>query len=625
MADVNVKTIETRLQLKYDTYANWTNENLGDNKGAKLVLLPGEIGICTIGDTAETGSAHATTNPTVLFKVGDGVTPFKTLKWASALAADVYGWAKAETVSFNATNKRVEFKTGEDVIHHVDLSHFAEASTVSDHNTRIADIEAVLGLLGGEGEGEGDGENKKSIPEQIADIVEKLGVIQGADTVEGSIAKALKDAKAYTDEVVGTKADGETAATGLRKEIADAQAAAVASANANTATEVGKLNAKDAELAGEITRVEGLVTTEATNRENADKAITDIIGEGLTTTDTVAVKVKAAQDAADAAQADVDALVAENGAVTKNTADIAQLKSDLSTETSERKAADKALDDRLKEVEAFFEGAAKDGEGLDNALDKLVEIQEYLSGDGTAAGDLVGQVSANAQAIKTLQDTLADGGDFEKRVDAVEASASANAGNIKTLQDLTAGDYGEGTIKDAIDAAAAKGQKGIDDAKSASDAAKAAQDDVDALALVVNNETTGLVATKKIADDNAAALATLIGDNGRVKAAEDAIDALELIVNDTSKGNDQLRTDVNALQTLTGDAAKGNEALYTEVTRVAGLVDNTTTGLAATKKIADDNATAIAEIKADYLKASDVYVFKCGSSTTVTYTVPTEN
>ena len=40
------KVLNTRVQLKYDSYANWTSETLGDGKGAKFVLKAGEIGIC---------------------------------------------------------------------------------------------------------------------------------------------------------------------------------------------------------------------------------------------------------------------------------------------------------------------------------------------------------------------------------------------------------------------------------------------------------------------------------------------------------------------------------------------------------------------------------------------------
>ncbi len=245
MADVKVKTIQTRLQLKYDTYANWTDETK-EGVGANLVLLKGEIGICAIGDTAETGSAHATTNPTVLFKVGDGVTPFKTLKWASALAADVYAWAKSDTVSFNSNNQKIEFKQGTEVVHDIDLSYFAAASTVSAQADRITDLEAALGL--------DDGTSENSVSKQIADIVERLGAIQGADTVEGSIAKALKDAKAYTDErEVEIKKYADQAEADAKKDAAD-----------NLAAAVETLEAADSALGSRIDAIVGTEGVEGT-------------------------------------------------------------------------------------------------------------------------------------------------------------------------------------------------------------------------------------------------------------------------------------------------------------------------------------------------------------------------
>ena len=89
MAEIT-KELKTRIALRTKTYADWTGAHAGD------VLLKGEIGICEI----PSGNTAATTAPTVLFKVGDGTLPYynadptKCLKWASALAADVYEWAK---------------------------------------------------------------------------------------------------------------------------------------------------------------------------------------------------------------------------------------------------------------------------------------------------------------------------------------------------------------------------------------------------------------------------------------------------------------------------------------------------------------------------------------------------
>lgn len=84
------KILNTRIQLKYSTLAEWSDISAA-GKGGNLVLKAGEIGIVAIPKN----STHLqTTPPAIMFKVGDGVTAFKDLPWASALAADVYSWAK---------------------------------------------------------------------------------------------------------------------------------------------------------------------------------------------------------------------------------------------------------------------------------------------------------------------------------------------------------------------------------------------------------------------------------------------------------------------------------------------------------------------------------------------------
>ena len=79
-------TLNTRIALKYDTLANWN--------ASEFILKKGEVAICSLA-TGET--AEQSTPPAVLLKVGDGVHKFSALPWASGLAADVYGWAKAAT------------------------------------------------------------------------------------------------------------------------------------------------------------------------------------------------------------------------------------------------------------------------------------------------------------------------------------------------------------------------------------------------------------------------------------------------------------------------------------------------------------------------------------------------
>lgn len=80
------KVLKTRIQLKYDEYANWTKND--------PVLKKGEMAVTVIPTGA---SVEQTTPPAIMFKVGDGTKKFSEPPWASALAADVYAWAKKAT------------------------------------------------------------------------------------------------------------------------------------------------------------------------------------------------------------------------------------------------------------------------------------------------------------------------------------------------------------------------------------------------------------------------------------------------------------------------------------------------------------------------------------------------
>lgn len=80
-----MKQLNTRVQLKYDSYTSWTTNN--------PTLLSGEIAIAKLVDDV-TIPVDQQKNAPVLFKVGPGA--FNDLPWVSALAADVYTWAKKE-------------------------------------------------------------------------------------------------------------------------------------------------------------------------------------------------------------------------------------------------------------------------------------------------------------------------------------------------------------------------------------------------------------------------------------------------------------------------------------------------------------------------------------------------
>ena len=79
--------LNTRILLKYDTYANWTKNN--------PVLKAGEMAIATVANIDANKATGFQNLPNVVLKVGDGTSHYNDLKFVSALAADVHGWAKA--------------------------------------------------------------------------------------------------------------------------------------------------------------------------------------------------------------------------------------------------------------------------------------------------------------------------------------------------------------------------------------------------------------------------------------------------------------------------------------------------------------------------------------------------
>lgn len=105
------KTLNTRIQLKYDTFQNWTTNN--------PTLLAGEIAVIEV----PTAQGSVSQVPAVLIKVGNGTKAFNDLAWGSALAADVYPWAKAST---KPTYQATEIEGLEDFV----------AGEINDTNTQ---------------------------------------------------------------------------------------------------------------------------------------------------------------------------------------------------------------------------------------------------------------------------------------------------------------------------------------------------------------------------------------------------------------------------------------------------------------------------------------------------------
>lgn len=96
------KLIKTRLKLKYDTFANW------EKVKTTFVPLKGEVCFVEVPDAVD----PIRNAPSVLFKIGDGTKTFGELNFGSALAADVYSWAKASGITVSGNDAAGSFITG---------------------------------------------------------------------------------------------------------------------------------------------------------------------------------------------------------------------------------------------------------------------------------------------------------------------------------------------------------------------------------------------------------------------------------------------------------------------------------------------------------------------------------
>lgn len=246
------KKLSVRIALKYDTYTNWITNN--------PILKAGEVAVATIasGNTQEVNSITA---PQVLLKVGDGTNNYNALPFISAKAADVHSWAKAATkptYSASEITGLADYISGE--IQDTDTQY--KLVKVNDYNYKLQSKT----LNGTWTDVEGSTIVIPNDTEAIEALEASITTLTGADTVEGSVAKALKDAKAY--------ADGKDAAITAAKSAADAAQADVDALE----TKIGTVPADktvvemisdaqaaatydDTALAGRVTTVEGKVTT----------------------------------------------------------------------------------------------------------------------------------------------------------------------------------------------------------------------------------------------------------------------------------------------------------------------------------------------------------------------------
>lgn len=298
------KVLNTRILLKYDTYANWTTNN--------PVLKQGEMAIATVANNDNNVTATGFTNlPNIVLKVGDGTSTYNQLKFVSALAADVHGWAKAAdkpTYGYNEITGLEQFirDTANSEIKDTDTQYTLVATDADNYKyelrskgledagwTKVADLDlsgivSRVAALEAKFAGMTEATVVAHVEAKIAGLDaaevkvgngEILESVSEADGVVTVTKRALKSEDFAEDLVPEAAVAGLTERlAGIDSAIGNAQSGSLADAKAYTDAEIQKLDYNGGEFgehkfASKVTEADGVVSV-----EYAQPAIADVSG-----------------------------------------------------------------------------------------------------------------------------------------------------------------------------------------------------------------------------------------------------------------------------------------------------------------------------------------------------------
>ena len=553
------KIVNTRIQLKYDTLTNWNNST--------LELKAGEVAIATTGETVS--ESLKGTNKPVLMKVGPGV--FKDLPWVSALAADVYDWAKKSEADFTSWVKGL--------IKVTDIDAYSK----SEIDTKLSDNSTA------------DQKYAKEYADSLADnydpagkaqeLIEALDVTDTAVTgkyvsavseTDGKITVSREDLPVYTlasGSVNGTVAfNGSdvavkglgTAAYEAKTAFDEAGAAATAKSEAIADAE-GKINAlKNGDVkanADAIAAIKDHASVDSFDDVMTEMAKYQLAGDYATKTEAKSYADALIDDIADAKKAGTDANTALEEYKTSNNAAV-DLKADKTALESEVTRATQAEAQVLTDAKAYADEVKKSiltgdsDKELKEAYDTLVEIQEWMEGEGVNATELTEAIAAEANRAQGEEARIV--GLVETEANRAKAAEQANADAIAALG-----------ITDGKVASAAVADK----AKSLTDEAKA-----EVKAIKVDNAT---------AADDAAKLGGVAAADYATKTYADQAET-DAVATAKNYADGLAKNYATAAQGALADTALQPAALndyYTKIQADAAFMDSTETDNAIDTKI----------------------------------------
>lgn len=423
----------------------------------------------------------------------------------------------------------------------------------------------------------------------------KLNTLNGADTVEGSVAKALKDAKAYTDEKdtamdarMDTAEGSITTLTGEESVVGSVKAIAKTYADGKDTAIAAAKAAGDAAQA-DVDALEAKVGTVANG-----KTVVGLIGT--------------AQAAADAAQDGVNTLSGKIGTVAEGKTVVKMIEDAQTAATYDDtalKARVKANEDAITVLNGTGEGSvskqvADAVAGIvaeaPEAYDTLKEISDWISSHASDASGMNSQINTNKTNIASLTalvGTLPETATSATVIGYIdEAIAALNIGNYAKANDLAAAVTRIGTAEGKITTLEGQVATINGNASTAGSIAKAAADTLASAKTYADGLNTAMDTRVKAIENknisNGANKVEASTTNGNIK-----IDGVETVV--------YTHPDAHTISEVTGlqgalDAKATVTALNAEVDRAKAAEGANDTAIKA-------NATEIAK-KAN---SADVY------------------
>ena len=591
------KILNTRIQLKYDSFAEWSAKN--------PELKAGEVAIAYLTTAGAVAPAEGDSQHPVLFKVGPG--KFNDLPWASALAADVHSWAKKNEADFTAWVKSLIKVTDIDAYSKAEVDNKLTANSTADK----AHADSVAATAKSEAISAANAHAQSLIEGlDVTDTAVTGKYVSAVSEVDGKVVVSREDLPTYTlasGSVNGTVAfnGADVAVTGLGSAAYTNANAYDAAGSANAAKEAAiaaaeeKVNAlkngdvkANADAIAAINHAENGILAQA--NVYADQAEADAVA---TAAADAAAKVKALSDGAvtdnanaiagikngenvndfaaaeaaiaDAKKAGTDANAVLEAYKTSNNAAVALKASqaELEAEIARAKAAEKANADA---IELLTNGVDQ------NKVDGVKDLIDYVEKHGPEVVGMKEDIAENAQAI-TTEAARADA--EEKRLAGLIADNTSDiADNAAAIAALNAAD---GKVANAAYA---------DKANSLTDAAKE-----EVKAVKVDNATNADIANSLTDDAKAEVKAVKVDNAAHADTAGNAAQLGGVAADQYATKAYADQAEADAIAAANANTANVIKNYYTKSEADAAFMDSTETGNAIDAKITALNLGATYE------------------------------